>query len=156
MYRFGRIILLITTAIAVVVAAIPSDSRDGFTPHPAESLSLYSQSPASSPGLWVRLRDSVIEAIWGISERQDSTSTSRRLLTYNSPAPSSLRARYGDDVVLRFSIRSASEVRALVEASAILFLDVWASTGEWVDIRLAKDMVGPFIISLQNKKSSQR
>jgi len=141
MYRLGKIILLITTAIATVVNAIPSASN-GFSPNPVESLSLYSQPPSSPPGLWVRLRDCVIEAIWGIPERHDRAATGRKLFTYNSHAPSSLRARYGDDVVLRFSIRSASEVGALVEASNILFLDIWSSTGEWVDIRLAKDVVG--------------
>lgn len=142
MCQLGRIVLLITAAIVAVVNAIPSVAGNGFAPHPVESFSLYSQSPGSPPGLWVKLRDSIIEAIWGVPGRHDRPTTSRKLLTYNSPAPSSLRARYGDDVVLRFSIRSASDVKALVEASAILFLDVWASTGEWVDIRLAKDVVG--------------
>ena len=45
-------------------------------------------------------------------------------------------------MVLRFNINGPEEMKSLAEASNILFLDVWASTDEWVDIRLAKDVVG--------------
>ena len=50
-------------------------------------------------------------------------------------------ARYGGDVVLRFRIQTAEEAKALAEASNVLFLDIWEFTTEWVDIRLAKDVV---------------
>lgn len=50
-------------------------------------------------------------------------------------------ARYGEDVVLRFTIRSAEEAKALAEAADILFLDVWEFNEDWADIRVAKDVV---------------
>ena len=50
-------------------------------------------------------------------------------------------ARYGEDVVLRFTIRSVEEAKALAEAADILFLDVWEFNEDWADIRVAKDVV---------------
>ena len=50
-------------------------------------------------------------------------------------------ARYGGDVVLRFRIHQKDEAIALAEAVNVLFLDVWEFNTEWVDIRLAKDVV---------------
>ncbi|KAI9768137.1 MAG: putative metallocarboxypeptidase ecm14 [Candelina submexicana] len=61
--------------------------------------------------------------------------------------PPALLARYGGDVVLRFNISTAEEAEALAEATITLFLDVWESTAEWADIRLAKDMV-PSLLGL--------
>ena len=55
--------------------------------------------------------------------------------------PSTLLARYGGDLVLRFEINSIEEAAALAEAVNVLFLDVWEFTTEWVDIRLSKDVV---------------
>lgn len=54
-----------------------------------------------------------------------------------------LLARYGEDMVLRFNISNAEEASALAEASDILFLDVWEFNEDWVDIRIAKDVVSP-------------
>jgi extracellular matrix protein 14 len=56
--------------------------------------------------------------------------------------PASLVARYNDDVVLRFNISTVDEARSLAEATNVLFLDVWESHEQWVDIRLSKDVVG--------------
>lgn len=42
---------------------------------------------------------------------------------------------------MRFNISSADEASALAEASDILFLDVWEFNENWVDIRIAKDVV---------------
>ncbi|KAF2456401.1 hypothetical protein BDY21DRAFT_287967 [Lineolata rhizophorae] len=65
-----------------------------------------------------------------------------------------LMAQYEQDVVLRFNISSADEAVALAEAADVLFLDVWEFTGNWVDIRLSKDVVpsllGLLPASLQN------
>lgn len=44
-------------------------------------------------------------------------------------------------MVLRFNITNEHEAAALAEASNALYLDVWEFSENWVDIRLAKDVV---------------
>lgn len=58
-----------------------------------------------------------------------------------SAPPSTLLARYGGDVVLRFKLGTLEDAAALTEAVNVLFLDVWESNSDWVDIRLSKDVV---------------
>lgn len=96
---------------------------------------------------WTRLRDWVIESVWGI---QHSHSCPKQALP-----PSNVRDRYESDVVLRFHLRQPEEADALAAASRVLVLDVWAITAEYVDIRLADSMVGvpsfrpfPFLVYL--------
>lgn len=43
--------------------------------------------------------------------------------------------------MLRFSISTAEEVKAIAEAAEDLYLDIWGFCDDWVDIRLAKDVV---------------
>ncbi|KMU85371.1 carboxypeptidase A1 [Coccidioides immitis H538.4] len=133
-----------TLVSVLFVSAIPSSTSE-FLPSTAEQNSavLHSQG-RSPPRLWTRLRDSIIESIWRVPSRQHNPSRIPSSLSIPR-APSSIRARYGDDVVLRFTIRSQNDVQALIEASNILFLDIWASTNEWVDIRLAKDVVSSLL-----------
>ena len=59
-----------------------------------------------------------------------------------SNPPGTIVSRYKDDVVLRFTISSEEEARALREAAHVLFLDIWDFTAKWADIRLATDVVG--------------
>jgi len=54
---------------------------------------------------------------------------------------SPLAARYGQDIVLRFSISTVEEANAIAEAAENLYLDIWGFCDGWVDIRLAKDVV---------------
>lgn len=48
-------------------------------------------------------------------------------------------------MVLRFRIETAEEAKALSEAANTLYLDVWEASKEWVDIRMAKDVVEPLL-----------
>ena len=125
------------------VAAIPSfGSQANQQPHLAEpdTPGLQYQDHQSPLRIWPKLRNTVIEAVWG-RPKHERRPVDERPSDIASSAPPSLQARYGDDVVLRFTIKSPGDVEALREASNILFLDVWAYTDEWVDIRLAKDVV---------------
>ena len=92
---------------------------------------------------WQRIRDSVIELIWGpppssvgshSKQRADTTFLSRSLLT-----------RYGGDVVFRFRFNNPDEQRALEEASATLYLDVWEATDQWIDIRISTKVLPMFL-----------
>ena len=96
-----------------------------------------------------RLQDTIVEKLWAPSQTQDSRARSQ-----NRPLPSNLYARYGRDVVLRFQVTSQAELQAIASAADTLYLDVWESTDEWVDLRIAKDMLPSFLgllpISLRN------
>ena len=140
-WRLGLVVALVSSS--PLVAAVPQftgHQSSATEPLPAVAQQHHPQAQ-TSPSLWLRFRDSVIESIWGIPKRSNSADGNKPP-PLKPTAPSSLRARYGDDVVLRFSIKDEKDVEALIEASNILFLDVWSSTNEWVDIRLAKDVVG--------------
>ena len=90
---------------------------------------------------WVRFRDRLIRLIWNIPIQDQSRPTNFKPSWETFNPPSSLKARYGGDVVLRFQIQSREESIALSEAIYVLMLDVWEFTADWVDIRLSKDMV---------------
>jgi extracellular matrix protein 14 len=124
--------------LAGPATAVPAGT-DITTPAPSEPLPEQFQfvhQSRTSRRPWTRLRDSVIESIWGISkEKQTCNKPGSRL-----PQPKAW-SRYSSDVVLRFKLEQSDQVEALSDAIDILFLDVWDSTDEFVDIRLAKEVV---------------
>lgn len=133
--------ILFVLCFILFASASPAGSSDGYSyPQPTPAQRQFQSQKSSGPWKW--LRDSIIKTIWGVPPVTNTPSYLDRLSSSDSPAPASLLARYGSDVVLRFTINDADEIKALAEASNILFLDVWASTDEWVDIRIAKDVVG--------------
>ncbi|OJD16756.1 hypothetical protein AJ78_03094 [Emergomyces pasteurianus Ep9510] len=151
MRQFAHGVVLAIAVLANPISASPSFSTDNYPAQPAEPATFFSQPPAQAPlGLWTKLRNSIIEKVWGVPPQQRNHRAGNRHQYPLFSAPASLRARYGDDVVLRFTLQTAEEVKALVEASNILFLDVWSSSNEWVDIRLAKDVV-PSLLGLLPK-----
>ena len=91
--------------------------------------------------LLTRLRDGIIDTIWRTDPVDLSHISHSRPIPLISKPPSNFLATYGGDVVLRFTIESAEEAKALSNAANILFLDVWEFTLRWADVRLAKDLV---------------
>lgn len=87
------------------------------------------------------LRDRTIEFIFGRHPTKDAST---------HPVLNDLRAQYANEVVLRFEVATEQEETALSDAASRLFLDVWAFTDDFVDIRLHTDEV-PTLLSLLPK-----
>ncbi|KAF2107159.1 hypothetical protein BDV96DRAFT_589796 [Lophiotrema nucula] len=104
-----------------------------------------------TPRPWRRLSDAIIRRIWGLPEKQKSLGAHNGDADDEDGTPAgSLLARYGEDMVMRFNISTVEEASALAEATDILFLDVWEFNENWVDIRIAKDVV-PSLLGLLPK-----
>ena len=128
---------------------------------PAEFYSTVHSEPLSTPcrsqcvkGFFPRVRDSIIHTIWGPPLKPRS----HHICHHMKPSETIKKhSRYDNDVVLRFKIDSEEEVKVLAEVSDMLYLDVWESTNQWVDIRMAKDVVSSVLgllpPSMQHKYS---
>ncbi|KAK3696919.1 putative metallocarboxypeptidase ecm14 [Vermiconidia calcicola] len=132
-------LLALPALLSVLVVAVPS---------PAASFqqSLRAQSVEQQQPLWKSLSNRLIGSLWRIDRKVDSTS-SRRKLPSSGQAPAHTLARYGGDVVVRFNVSTAEEAQSLADAADTLLLDVWEFAQDWVDIRLAKDVV-PSLLGL--------
>lgn len=114
------------------------------------------RQPQPFLGKWRRLSERFIERIWSqppkYEEKRTASESSSRPDAKLLPAHT--LAMYGGDVLLRFNISTAEEAKSLAEASDTLLLDVWEFTDDWVDIRLAQELV-PSLLGLL-PKSMQR
>ncbi|KAJ5151190.1 metallocarboxypeptidase ecm14 [Penicillium canariense] len=120
--------LLLLSTLCPAISAVPAGSS--ITPplrQPVHHLT-HSSDPRRP---WTRLRDWVIESVWGLP----------RSGSKHVGIPSNVRDRYGSDIVLRFHLRHPDDAEVLASASRVLVLDIWAITAQYVDIRLADDMV---------------
>ena len=123
-----------TILLSVVAAAAYTPSYPSFT-------SFHHQAPsARTRSVFSHFRDGLIRSIWSIPSCARERIATNEAKSESTP-PSTMLARYGGDIVLRFTITSPEEAAALSEAVHILFLDVWEFNADWVDIRLAKDLV---------------
>ena len=141
---FFRTLLLFATTLSPSIA-IPTDTANLYLPLPLAPNSVPYR-PQTVRGSFTRLRDLLIQQIWGVPSRSEREALCNHARPISS-APLNFRAKYDGDVVLRFKIKSEEEAKALAEVSDILYLDVWESTDEWVDVRLAKDVI-PSVLSL--------
>lgn len=106
--------------------------------HPALSAGVHYNYPNARLFPWLaRLRDAVIENVFG---RHPSR-------TVGQPPNVALipPAKYANELVLRFNVSTVDEETILSEAASRLFLDVWAFTDDFVDIRLHADEVVPLL-----------
>ncbi|OAL48419.1 carboxypeptidase B precursor [Pyrenochaeta sp. DS3sAY3a] len=127
-------------SFAVLGLLLLGTSLTAAAPHDHNQLTYNANSHNHAPRPWRRLSDALIRRIWGLQEPADRRGGQSAKQGSNGPGEQ-LVARYGDDVVLRFTIRTADEASALAKAAEILFLDVWEFNHDWCDIRIAKDVV---------------
>lgn len=92
-------------------------------------------------GSWRRLSDAIIRKIWKLPEAPSSLDLFAQAASNRGSPAGRWVARYGEDVVLRFTLGTPEEAAALAEAANVLILDVWEFNADWVDIRVAKDVV---------------
>ncbi|KAL2211924.1 hypothetical protein CC79DRAFT_1340035 [Sarocladium strictum] len=85
-----------------------------------------------------KLRDSAVEFLFGQHPAKTQAES-------DLPSFPDIRALYNNEIVLRFNVTTFDEEAALAEAAARLFLDVWAFTDDFVDIRLHVDVVAPLL-----------
>ncbi len=86
------------------------------------------------------LRDNAVEFVFG---RPTNRTKDTRILPNGA-----LPTRYRNDVVVRFNVTNSEEEGALSEAADRLFLDVWAFTHEFVDIKIHQDNIAPLLTLL--------
>lgn len=138
---FTRTFLPLLLAFASV-CAVPSSTHhidpainrhDRHSPLEAPLVDRY-------PSIWKAARKSVTDVVCDYFYRAEGTQAS--LLHDPLPKPAhQYLALYDNQVVLRFSVTTLEESQSLTEAADILFLDVWNTGSDGVDIRLATDVV---------------
>lgn len=146
--RFHHAALLaIPLASLSVATAVPS-------PIPEDPQRISTLPPQAQPLLnkWKRISGRFIEKIWNHPQDQDQDTESRKKTNNfeEQLLPAHTLARYGGDVLLRFNISTEEEAKSLAEASDTLLLDVWEFSNDWVDIRLAQELV-PSLLGLLPK-----
>lgn len=82
-----------------------------------------------------RLRDYFVEFIFGNPAARVDT----------KPVERNIWAAYGGEVVVRFNITDPFEEAAISDAVERLFKDVWSYGPNYVDIRMHRDDVAPFL-----------
>jgi extracellular matrix protein 14 len=106
---------------------------------PAAITALPPQEHPSPPAPWRRFTNTLISNIWQLPDSQSPIRSTRD--GNGRTEASQAAARYGQDIVLRFNLSSADEAHAIADAAQDLYLDIWEFNENWVDIRLAKDIV---------------
>ncbi|KYK59679.1 zinc carboxypeptidase [Drechmeria coniospora] len=86
------------------------------------------------------VRDAAVELFFGRHPAKARHRTGLR-----TPDGHRTRAKYTNELVLRFNITGSKEGAAILEAAARLFLDIWVSTTDYVDVRLHADEVAPLL-----------
>lgn len=114
------------SAVALVASLAAPNVVDGAGIGPRR-LHTHATKSASLFPLLTKFRDGAIEFVFGMHPSKEAQST---------PVPEALRAQYENELVIRFNVTTPGEEEALAKAADRLFLDVWAFTDEFVDIRI--------------------
>ncbi|KAG5915027.1 hypothetical protein E4U61_005071 [Claviceps capensis] len=123
----ASVLVLLLICVAAVGADTKTTASDPYT------------ASASFCPLLTRIRSRVTEILFG---RRLTEPTGRdRILR-------GLQAQYANEIVLRFNITTSQDEKILAVAAKQLFLDVWAFSGTFVDIRLHRDDVAPLLSHL--------
>ncbi|KAG5927456.1 hypothetical protein E4U42_002244 [Claviceps africana] len=132
--EIGRVaastLLLLLICIAVVAKPIVSDSN-------AADVSFFP--------LLTRIRSRAIKFF--IGRRPADSAEHDRIMN-------SLRAKYANEIVLRFNITTSEDGNTLAAAANRLSLDVWAFSNNFVDIRLHRDEVATLLSHLPSPMRS--
>ncbi|PWW71847.1 hypothetical protein C7212DRAFT_231458 [Tuber magnatum] len=100
---------------------------------------------APEPPRWsTRIRDSIVGQLFGRANRHGRRRENQRYLSETAKVVS----QYVGDVVLRFTLKTPEEMKALAEASNILLLDVWSTTKTHADIRIAEADACPSLLPI--------
>lgn len=143
MGQYGRSLLSLLCLVVFVLGVVAVPSSTLHFDHPAPHEPSRSDNPCDS-GLWQTITGYVRSVVWSDPVRDPAyAQLEAELPMARGPGPSK---HYGQ-VVVRFNITTVAEVESLKEASEILFLDVWEASWDWVDIRLAKDVL-PSLLGL--------
>lgn len=134
-------VLVACFLVTNLVAAVPS-STTFVESSPRNSVSdpIPELSATSYRSAWSRTTIRLASWIWDCIQPLDDSESGKTIHSDSTPLKQ-LLAQYGDQLVLRFTVRNEEELRSLEEASELLFLDVWNISADGVDIRVAKDMV---------------
>lgn len=90
--------------------------------------------------VWSRASGRAFDWVWKYIGREEHTQTPFSESIPDGPS-SQLLAQYGDQLVLRFNVTTQAEFLSLAEATETLFLDVWNTAVNHVDIRVSRDVV---------------
>lgn len=137
------------TLLALLAALDAAHGADNQPQRPFDNSNNNHATPPASERWFpflTRFRDGAIEFIFGRHPTKDAANP--------PPIPDDLRALYANELVLRFNVTTFEEEEELAKATDRLFLDVWAFTNDYVDIRLHTDEVTPLLGLLP--KSLQR
>ncbi|KAL8695064.1 MAG: hypothetical protein Q9218_000432 [Villophora microphyllina] len=135
-------------ATVLLCSSFAAAAFPGHTHNHAATIPTLRQQPLRIKSIATRLRDTLIRSIWTIPCNGPNSAAEAQFVSSGPVTPpSTLLARYGGDVVLRFNLRTPEETAALTEAVNVLFLDVWQFNSDFADIRVSKDVV-PSLLGL--------
>ncbi|RPB02203.1 hypothetical protein L873DRAFT_1674185 [Choiromyces venosus 120613-1] len=109
--------------------------------HTIQEFPIRTDSAPEPPRWSTRIRDSIVSQLFRKADRQGRRRESQRYLSETAKVVS----QYAGDVVLRFTLKTPEEIKALAEASNILLLDVWSTTKTHADIRIAEADIPPLL-----------